>query len=382
MRCALVIAMMLATSPKAEALSVRFFPANTLYTYELNGARRVSSLLCHGIAVVNDGNAAATVSEVHIELLVEGRVLDVRTLASPELRNYATRGAALQAAGQLERMSFVFGGETLLPRGTRLARTPTLAPGEALMITSQVFAFTGARDQLRVRAIAGRVRGEAAVRVSSERSRTAFVFPLRGEWYDGAAPSFHSHHRWVPSEQFAHDLVQIGPTTDTHRGDGLRFRDYYAYGEPVSAAASGVVVAAVDTEGEDPRAMRQRGEAMDAYLARLQADQAARLARGALGLVGNHVVIDHGNGEFSLYAHLKPGSVRVEAGARIEQGARIGDVGSTGNSTEPHLHFQVCDGPDPLLCSGIPPRWQNLAMGGVAATSAPQTGHILSALPP
>ena len=84
---------------------------------------------------------------------------------------------------------------------------------------------------------------------------------------------------------------------------------------------------------------------------------ATRIAGGAPGIGGNQVVIDHGNGEFSFYGHLQPGSVRVRVGQEVARGERIGAVGSSGNSTEPHLHFHVCNGPDPIMCAGIPVQW-------------------------
>jgi murein DD-endopeptidase MepM/ murein hydrolase activator NlpD len=57
------------------------------------------------------------------------------------------------------------------------------------------------------------------------------------------------------------------------------------------------------------------------------------------GGYGNLVVISHGGGVTSWYAHLN--RIRVGTGAYVGQGGRIGDVGSTGHSTGPHLHFEV-----------------------------------------
>ncbi len=54
---------------------------------------------------------------------------------------------------------------------------------------------------------------------------------------------------------------------------------------------------------------------------------------------GNAVLLDHGNGWQTLYAHCN--SVLVQAGQRVEQGQRIALVGSTGNSTGPHLHLEL-----------------------------------------
>ncbi|MGG5318749.1 hypothetical protein IGI49_004146 [Enterococcus sp. AZ071] len=55
---------------------------------------------------------------------------------------------------------------------------------------------------------------------------------------------------------------------------------------------------------------------------------------------GNYVVIQHDNGETTLYAHQR--NFAVNAGERVEQGQTIGFVGSTGNSTGSHLHFELC----------------------------------------
>ncbi len=60
------------------------------------------------------------------------------------------------------------------------------------------------------------------------------------------------------------------------------------------------------------------------------------------------MILRHAGGEFSHYAHLKQGSVRVKAGETVKRGQAIAQLGQTGNTTEPHLHFQLTDGPDPL----------------------------------
>jgi murein DD-endopeptidase MepM/ murein hydrolase activator NlpD len=73
-------------------------------------------------------------------------------------------------------------------------------------------------------------------------------------------------------------------------------------------------------------------------------------------LVGNSVVEDIGGGRYITYAHLKPGSIPawLHVGARLRPGDLIGRVGNSGNSSAPHLHFQVADSPEALDATGLP----------------------------
>jgi murein DD-endopeptidase MepM/ murein hydrolase activator NlpD len=56
---------------------------------------------------------------------------------------------------------------------------------------------------------------------------------------------------------------------------------------------------------------------------------------------GNTIVIDHGNGFLSLYAHIMDGGIAVSCGQVVSLGDLIGYMGSTGNSSGPHLHFEI-----------------------------------------
>ena len=59
------------------------------------------------------------------------------------------------------------------------------------------------------------------------------------------------------------------------------------------------------------------------------------------GQPGNHVILHHGGTQYSLYWHLRRGSVTVKVGDQIQAGQPLGLVGSSGNSTGPHLHFET-----------------------------------------
>ena len=65
------------------------------------------------------------------------------------------------------------------------------------------------------------------------------------------------------------------------------------------------------------------------------------IAAGWRGGFGNMVIVDHGDGVTTLYAHLISGGIHVSVGEQVTAGQRIGSVGSTGFSTGPHLHWEV-----------------------------------------
>src|SRR6185436_16443051 len=103
---------------------------------------------------------------------------------------------------------------------------------------------------------------------------------------------------------------------------GSRFEDYYGYGADVLAIGDGVVLEATNDQPEDPSAMQRPDENQETYFARLQKEQAERLAKGSI--LGNYLMIDHGNSEFALYAHLKPGTVHLKPGDKVKSGDVIG----------------------------------------------------------
>jgi hypothetical protein len=85
---------------------------------------------------------------------------------------------------------------------------------------------------------------------------------------------------------------------------------------------------------------------------------------GVGGGFGNHVVISHGGGVATIYGHLRRGSVVVAPGETVERGAALGQVGSSGRSNWPHLHFEVRTGlqavePFSGACGSARSLWQN-----------------------
>jgi murein DD-endopeptidase MepM/ murein hydrolase activator NlpD len=244
-----------------------------------------------------------------------------------------------------------------------------------------VFAFSGTRDTLRVRVhgdLAGRAtEATATLPIKSGFAKNTYIFPLRGVSYVGWGASFHTGHRWAIPEEFALDIAKLSGDGLSHKRDGTHFEDYYAYGAEVLAAADGRVIGMANDHLEDTAAMQRPDESQEAYFERLQKEQAVRLAKG--GILGNYVMIDHGKNEYSLSAHLRPGTVRVRVGDQVKVGDVIGKLGSSGNSTEPHLHFHVCDSADPLMSAGIPVNFSNVMIRWADLPRPIQSGDVVIA---
>jgi murein DD-endopeptidase MepM/ murein hydrolase activator NlpD len=156
--------------------------------------------------------------------------------------------------------------------------------------------------------------------------------PFDGTWYVAAEHGYLDAHKRFLAEAFAYDFLQIGPNGKSYQRDGKNNADYYAYGKRVLAAKDGTVVLVRSDVAENVP-----GETTNVTTPS-----------------GNVVIVDHGDGQFGYYAHLKPFTVAVKAGARVKAGDALGEVGNSGDSPEPHLHFHVMNNADAAQADGIP----------------------------
>lgn len=128
-------------------------------------------------------------------------------------------------------------------------------------------------------------------------------------------------------QRFGIDLVLIDREGRLWRGDGKRTSDWFGWGQPVRAAAPGTIVAMHDGQPDnveigsvDKWGGPSKEEPMSSY--------------------GNYVLIDHGGGEFTLYGHLREGSVAVKLQEQVQAGRTIGGIGNSGASGGVHLHWE------------------------------------------
>lgn len=361
-------------------LEVRVFPSR-VYTHGVDTHRGLESALVQNLALVNRGAEPATLVALDLEVRAGTETLQRHHLEGPRLERLIQRSGALAASGQLEQLSFQFHPTQLLA-GAKAVGSAELVSGQALVFGHRSLLLQdGAADHLVVRATfrrsdQSRITAETRVEVLHGPARTV-GFPLRGRWFVAAGASWHSHHRWVVAEEFALDLGRFGDGGTTHRGDGRRVEDYIAWDAEVVAVADGTVVAVIDRYADVAPLPQRSGEAAEAYLGRVMAAQAALLSQGFEAIAGNLVVIDHGDGVFSHSAHLRAGSIVVEVGQPVRRGQVIARLGNSGNTTEPHLHFQLADGPDPLRAVGLPVAFDDIDVLWAEGPRPLQSGDVV-----
>jgi len=79
---------------------------------------------------------------------------------------------------------------------------------------------------------------------------------------------------------------------------------------------------------------------------------------------GNVIVLDLGHGRFATYAHLKAGSVHVAPGDHVVAGQMLAQIGNSGNTKAPHLHFQISGDVEPLAGEGLPFSFESFMLIG------------------
>ncbi len=187
-------------------------------------------------------------------------------------------------------------------------------------------------------------------------------FPLRGEWMSPNSPGTKvpSHGTDMLGERYAYDFVGLDPGSRRMRFYrpgllhyllfGVRLRDYFGWGQPIFSATAGIVVQAEDGLPErDPVHLVRDVSILLKNARAIRSNQMADFR----SLSGNFIIIES-NAGYVVYAHAQTGSIIVSPGDKVIPGQRLANVGHSGNSTAPHLHFQIMDHLDPWKAQGVP----------------------------
>jgi murein DD-endopeptidase MepM/ murein hydrolase activator NlpD len=191
-------------------------------------------------------------------------------------------------------------------------------------------------------------------------ARNEYRLPLKGKLIVWDGHDFYSGHRrdadnttdgkttGIPnnSNRYAYDLISIDASGGMYHGSPFKKENWYVFGKPVFVPSDGKVIAVKNDIPDN----EFKGKVI----------QSPKLAPDAdpMGM-GNYVIIDHGNGEYSVLQHMEQGSINVSPGQTVKAGEQVGSVGFSGDAIYPRLHYTVINSPKELAAEGVPSYFNN-----------------------
>jgi len=170
-----------------------------------------------------------------------------------------------------------------------------------------------------------------------------YILPFDGKWtvVNGGVHKKISHSWGILPQRYAYDFIIVDDDGKSFSGDRKSVHNYYCYGKDIIAPADGVVEKLYNKHNDSII----DGKGVYCNAARIQ---------------GNYIIIRHNDCEYSVIAHIMRGSISVKTGDMVRQGEIIAKCGNTGNSSEPHIHFQLQAGRNFFLSAGLPIAFSNI----------------------
>jgi hypothetical protein len=169
----------------------------------------------------------------------------------------------------------------------------------------------------------------------------------------GGANEQVNYHVIAPDQCWAYDLL-VMKDGKTFEGDSLKLQSYFSYGLPILSPAAGKVVKTYDSDPDMPVGVLDGGKEP----------------------VGNHVIIEVATKQFLFICHLQPKSIQVKNGDIVKQGQKLGLVGNSGNTSEPHIHLHLQDTDVQGLGEGIPLYFYGYTVNNLFIEKGIPTGGI------
>jgi hypothetical protein len=177
-------------------------------------------------------------------------------------------------------------------------------------------------------------------------AKNDYFLPLKGKIIVWDGHDFYSHNRrsnleisdptlkqiTANSSRYAYDLMSVDANGNMYSGSPYKKESWYSYGQPVIAPSEGTVVALQSSIPDN----EYDGKMVKSPKLDAKADPEG---------MGNYVIIQHANGEYSMLLHLKPGSIPVRVGEQVKAGELLGLVGFSGS---------VTNGAKELAAEGLP----------------------------
>jgi hypothetical protein len=173
--------------------------------------------------------------------------------------------------------------------------------------------------------------------IHNYRPEIQYSLPFSGRWMvaNGGTTKENSHSWNICNQRYAYDFY-IQENGKTFCGSGKDVKDYLCYAKPILASADGVVVEIKNDFEDTP------------------IPEDIEVMCGASDVRGNYIVIRHSKHEYSTTAHIKKNSFCVKVGDPVCRGQQIACCGNSGNTSEPHIHFQVQQSKNFLVSASLP----------------------------
>lgn len=175
-------------------------------------------------------------------------------------------------------------------------------------------------------------------------SKNKYHLPFKEEFFIefGGITKKDSHSWDIPEQRYAYDFEIRDEKNKPYHDDYLIIPNYYSYKKKIYAPLDGYVVD-ICNEYKDTKIRKNRPIVCDAD-----------------DVKGNYILIKHKNNEYSLIAHILKDSFQVKVGDMVKTGDYIAQVGNSGNTNGPHIHFQIQNDFNFETAKGIKIRFTNL----------------------
>lgn len=174
-------------------------------------------------------------------------------------------------------------------------------------------------------------------------SKNKYRLPFDGVWYiEFGGVTKKTSHSWdIIGQRYAYDF-EIRVDNKPYQGDYHDKKNFFSFSKNIICPCDGVIVDLVNLY-PDTKIVDDRKTVCDVSDIR-----------------GNYILIKHNYNEYSMICHILKDSFKVDVGDYVKEGQVLAQVGNSGNTMGPHIHFQIQNGYDFKYARGIPIKFKNV----------------------
>jgi hypothetical protein len=315
--CLLVVRTAWASGPDFH---LQVVPA-TVYKVDDPGNSKTSSFVFN-IAVICSTDCALTPISASVELLSGSTVVERQDWTAEML-------------AKIKEVNYRILPDTSIADPSRVFTLPEAFDLHFYFRELQVLAIDSAEVRVKVADAKGR-QAEQTLKfpVQYYQQKTKLIVPFHGLGVVGQDWVTNGGHNGGSWNAFALDLRGLDDNYAEEKNNAGENASEVGWGREIIAPAAGTVIYARNDIPDNARPGKP--PELSWYTA---------FKDPIMANFGNWVMIDHGNSEYSVLAHMQQGSVVVKAGDQVAAGQVIGKLGSSGSSSGPHVHYQLQTGP-------------------------------------